>query len=547
MIIEENSLLITAAQDRREICDWLEHTNPTHDHNLACKLHEQQTCEWILQFNEWKQWLNFSPLEASQPSVDRLLWVHGIPGSGKTILASYVATKIENYCSKISGPPERHPCLYYYCSYRHNQDETVPFLSWIVTQLCRYVGRIPGIVADRHHLRKEVTSTDLRIAIITLLDDVDIVYIVLDAVDESNPRDDLLSVIVDFATEEQFAKIRLLATSRDYIDIESSLQPVAVSVPMSNPVVDADIRQYVHVVLQQNRRLRRWPDGLKAEILEALVHGSKGMCVIIIPYYIFIMLKRTNRFRWAVCQIDILQRKRGEQDIRTALKELPETLDETYDRILLEIPREDWAVARSALLWICAHDDLPFEMNMPSQCLVPAISHETPSSHFYDLDALQESCGCLISVTRAALKVFETTTVSLAHYTVREYLYSDRITKTAVSFFGLNDSITVNEYLKTIFLVSGKADPSNLAWAFWESFESYCYLVAWMSPWVWEARIVDDPVLRDLLFERLWREPSSLYLDSTQILLRWYDDALQYGSFDTRAFTDLDVTIGPTI
>jgi len=270
-------LIIYAAQDRREICDWLEHTNTTHDHNLACKLHEQQTCEWILQFAQWKQWLNFSPLEETDPDVDRFLWVHGIPGAGKTVLASYLATKIEDYCSKMGGPPECHPCLYYYCSFRHHQDETVPFLSWITTQLCRYLGRIPGIIADRHHLRKEVTIRDLKIAIRTLLDDVDIVYIVLDAVDESNPRDDLLSVIVDLVTEEEFAKIRLLATSRDYIDIESSLKPVAVSIPMSNPIVDADIRQYVRVVLQENRRLRRWPDGLKEEILEALVHGSKGM------------------------------------------------------------------------------------------------------------------------------------------------------------------------------------------------------------------------------------------------------------------------------
>ena len=179
----------------------------------------------------------------------------------------------------MSEPPERHPCLYYYCSYRHHQDETVPFLSWIASQLCRYLGRIPGIIADRHHLCKEVTITDLKLAIRTLLDDVDILYIVLDAVDESNPRDDLLSLIVDLATEEGFAKIRLLATSRDYIDIESSLQPVAVSITMSNPIVDADIRRYVRVVLQENRQLRRWPDALKKEILEALVYGSKGMWV----------------------------------------------------------------------------------------------------------------------------------------------------------------------------------------------------------------------------------------------------------------------------
>lgn len=86
---------------------------------------------------------------------------------------------------------------------------------------------------------------------------MDIVYIILDVVDESNPREGILSVIVDLVTEKEFAKIRLVATSRDYIEIGSRLRPVAVSIPMSNPIVDEDIRKYVGAVLQGNRKLRR--------------------------------------------------------------------------------------------------------------------------------------------------------------------------------------------------------------------------------------------------------------------------------------------------
>jgi len=249
------------------------------------------------------------------------------------------------------------------------------------------------------------------------------------------------------------------------------------------------------------------------------------------------MLRIIIRFRWAVCQVDILQRKRTEDEIRKAIKQLPETLDETYERILLEIPREDWSVARSALLWICAHDDLPFKKNISAQCLVPGISYNTSSPHFYDLNALQEICGCLINVL-PYFGTIEITNVSLAHYTVREYLYSDRISKSLVSFFSLNDSITIHEYLKTVLLVSATANPSTLIWSFWASLESYCYLVAWMSPRLWESHIVTDPVLRNLLFEKLWRDPSSLHLRSAQILFRWYDDAPHYSFFDISSFTN---------
>lgn len=245
------------------------------------------------------------------------------------------------------------------------------------------------------------------------------------------------------------------------------------------------------------------------------------------------MLRIVDRFRWAVCQIDILQRKRSEEDIRKALSELPETLDETYERLFLEIPREDWPIARSALLWICAHDDLPFKNNMPSQCLVSAVLYETPGSHLFDLDALQEICGCLINVAPANFAMSTTTTVSLAHYTVREYLYSDRISTTSVSYFSLSYSITTHEYLKIVLPVSTTADPSRLAWSFWASFESYCYLVAWMSVSLWGWRMITTPVLKDLLLEKLWRSPTSLCLHPGSILYRWYDDAPSYSFFET--------------
>jgi NACHT domain len=271
------SLKTTSAQDRREICNWLEHTNPNHEHNLAHKLHEVHTCQWILRLDAWKRWLDFSPIDRFQQCSERFIWIHGIPGAGKTVLASYLVTEIQKYCLQIPGPQDRHACLYYYCSYRHSQDEAVPFLSWIVSQLCRQLERIPGIIAQRHNFHMELTITDLECALETLLDDLDVVYVILDAVDESSPRDDLLLVIESLVVRDTFAKLRLLATSREYIDIENTLRPTSASIPMSNPIVDEDIRRYVSSMLRSNKRLARWPRGLVDEILEALVHGAKGM------------------------------------------------------------------------------------------------------------------------------------------------------------------------------------------------------------------------------------------------------------------------------
>ena len=46
------------------------------------------------------------------------------------------------------------------------------------------------------------------------------------------------------------------------------------------------------------------------------------------------------RFRWVVCQLDTLRTCLKRSVLLKALKELPKILDETYNRILLQIPEE---------------------------------------------------------------------------------------------------------------------------------------------------------------------------------------------------------------
>src|SRR5580704_17268084 len=46
------------------------------------------------------------------------------------------------------------------------------------------------------------------------------------------------------------------------------------------------------------------------------------------------------RFRWVVCQLDVLRNCIKLDKLRKALRSLPKTLDETYDRILSNIEEE---------------------------------------------------------------------------------------------------------------------------------------------------------------------------------------------------------------
>jgi hypothetical protein len=107
--------------DRRKMCNWIEFTNPTQMHHQSCKNHKEHTCQWIQRVDQSQDWLHLQR---------RLIWIHGIPGAGKTVLASYLIQQTIAYCEKLQT--DRVACLYYYCSFRHGQgkrqDETLPLL-----------------------------------------------------------------------------------------------------------------------------------------------------------------------------------------------------------------------------------------------------------------------------------------------------------------------------------------------------------------------------------------------------------------------------------
>jgi len=58
------------------------------------------------------------------------------------------------------------------------------------------------------------------------------------------------------------------------------------------------------------------------------------------------------RFRWVVCQLDVLRKCLTVDALRRTLKSLPKSLDETYARILSNIDEEHSGHARSILQWL---------------------------------------------------------------------------------------------------------------------------------------------------------------------------------------------------
>ena len=136
----------------------------------------------------------------------------------------------------------------------------------------------------------------------------------------------------------------------------------------------------------------------------------------------------SDRFRWIFCQLEIL-RDCLPPSVRRTLKELPESLDETYERILREIKKPNRGLAQRVL-----------------QCLVVAIRplhvRELAEVLAVDLDdsegiprlnadwrwedqehALLIACSSLIAIVEDGYS----RVVQYSHFSVKEFLTSSRL------------------------------------------------------------------------------------------------------------------------
>ena len=119
--------------------------------------------------------------------------------------------------------------------------------------------------------------------------------------------------------------------------------------------------------------------------------------------------------------------------LRKALKYLPKTLDETYARILLSIDEEYSQDAFRILQWL-VYSARPLRIEE----LVEVVAIDTERSQFNPENRLPDPrnlltiCSSLVTTVAVTAKgnsgaSHETTEFRLAHFSVKEYLISDRI------------------------------------------------------------------------------------------------------------------------
>ena len=160
------------------------------------------------------------------------------------------------------------------------------------------------------------------------------------------------------------------------------------------------------------------------------------------------------RFRWVVCQIDVIRECKKPNLVRRALKTLPKTLDETYERILSKIP-DDYVedVRRVLQCLICSFHPLDVREVAEIVAIDTAEPYYDPENGYSCPREVLSVCSGLVSTRTSKRRTseygdseLEIEELRLAHFSVKEYLVSERVNPGAASKYKL-DEVSCHETL----------------------------------------------------------------------------------------------------
>lgn len=193
----------------------------------------------------------------------------------------------------------------------------------------------------------------------------------------------------------------------------------------------------------------------------------------------------SNRFRWVACQLDALSSCLNLSRLRQALESLPETLDETYDRILCNIDPFFKQETLHILQWL-TFSWRPLSLEEIAEIVAFDIENDTKYNNENRLaepedvlnicsslvittdtdsdDSKEGENGNTLGLEPTSASKTKVTMVRLAHFSVKEYLVSDRIRIGPAAFFSIDEKVSnsvIGETCLSCLLLYNEASFSN--------------------------------------------------------------------------------------
>jgi SpoVK/Ycf46/Vps4 family AAA+-type ATPase len=255
----------------KDIRDWLSAAEPSINFVNALEKRHKGTGLWLTEGQTFSNW---------EKRSKSFLWLHGIPGCGKTVLSSTIV----EHLSDVTKPDQ--VLLYFYFDFNDAKKQTLDdMLRSLINQLYqkqpdarRPLNQLWGSTGGGSQRSSKESLQDV---LLVMLSKVTEVSIVLDALDESSTRNDVLAWLRDVLEAKSFA-CRILVTARKEEDIESALRrwmrPEDV-INIQKDDANEDIRSYVIHTVRNSMELERWHKvpAVQDEIETELVTRADGM------------------------------------------------------------------------------------------------------------------------------------------------------------------------------------------------------------------------------------------------------------------------------
>ncbi|CAN9415749.1 unnamed protein product [Alternaria alternata] len=398
------------------IANWISTIPYESHHDFACRNLLAGSGQWLFDSDEFISW------NAGDPITSTVLWLHGIPGSGKT---SLVALAIQRERKRLADTKAQ--LAFFYCqrsSAEPQRSKQRELLRSLLRQLAFDInGGLQEPVRILYAKKKkeaelaqhevQVFTDEEVITLLVKLFKMRNTTIMIDALDEMvrDERPTLYEVFDDISerlrdrdsSDNRHAVLRLLVSSRNDRDIVlklSSYRNVCIGVANNRE----DIREFV------KRELKRSINGF-----QLLVDTPKDQQQAVLESIErTLVTKAQGMFRWVSLQIPWICKARNPESVHQQLATIPESLKGSYRRIcdlmkstLLE---KDLVLAENAIRLILAA-----KRNLETQDFLEALQMGSEWERPISANALIEMCQNLVELDT------ESNIFRFAHLSVREY------------------------------------------------------------------------------------------------------------------------------
>ncbi|KAF8472835.1 hypothetical protein BDZ91DRAFT_760293 [Kalaharituber pfeilii] len=399
------------ASARRNEEHQLKQWKKSRDLELRQEAQKNYSCtgEWLYEMDKYKEWV--------ESCSSALLWCHGIPGSGKSVLsAAVVKHLLDTRIQQTNCGSGKTFLGYFFCNFsEHRSLEFEEIIRSLIKQvLCVFHGstEFEGYLAkfvDKYNTPTTALWQDLFLRTCRLPNTI---FLIFDGIDECH--DDIQAQILELLNKLLSIPrcIKVYLSSRTEVYLTRNL-PCTFSVSLDDVKQRPEVEGYIDTSLRQrlqDGRLRIQDPGMVEEIKQALMGGVEGM------------------FLWVTLQIYDISRQLNDEEIRETLRSLPRNLDETYIRMLQRIVKERKKdIAVEVFRWLTiARRQLSLRELVEAVVIKDDDTTRTQGLNRVpaDLDKVIEACGNFLVIEEP---VCGSSKVRFIHSTVVTFLHTHEL------------------------------------------------------------------------------------------------------------------------